>query len=446
MIYKFKDLIKESNLVLEGRKEDAKGKYERVPEEVYDLFVEMDPSSNHKYIDWLMKTWERDKCKNGWGCNRLNEARKLMEDITYFHNNTHKYDQSDINNFPTIYELGQRTIDARIKLTKGELKKQANKLYDTGRYLVVEPESHGASCYYGAGTQWCTTMKNNPGYFNQYFRNSSLFYFINKKTGKKRAFLTSLQKPMFGPSRYAHKDWMYAGEKEYDNYPGTIYTETDREGRSFAGIPVEAREAMFKAHKEKAIKWVKDLPDDNLNKFKQMTAMGLEDVPAIKVVGGWNTAAEGPIPPSVEIVESTFIVDSNDGFGNVKYVGGLTLSENVSKVSSIEWVKGTIKINSKVDMGSIKGKAKHNPENGIIEKQDGFLTSVSLHGEYPLVTNWGLINQLQNLRVTKIRRGFFTMMNQVDVDSLTFNSSSAREALTKAFKGVNNIEISNYFY
>ena len=81
-----------------------------------------------------------------------------------------------------------------------------------------------------------------------------------------------------------------------------------------------------------------------------------------------------------------------------------------------------------------------------MEKRDGFLTSVSLHGEYPLITNWGLINQLDNLRVTKIRRGFFTMMNQVDVNSLTLNSSSAKEALTKAFKGVNNIEISNYFY
>lgn len=446
MIYKFKDLIKESNLILEGRKEKAREKYERVPEEVFDIFVEADPSGNHKYIDWLMKSWERDKCRSGWGCNRLGEAKKLMDNIEYFHNNTHKYDQSDINNFTSLYEFGEKTIDARVKLTKGELKKQANKLYDTGRYLVVEPESHGASCYYGAGTQWCTTMKHNPNYFNQYFKNSSLFYFINKKTGKKRAFLTSLQKPMFGPSRYANKDWMYAGELEYDNYPGTIYTETDREGRSFAGIPIEAREAMFKAHKEKAIKWVKSLPDENIYKFKQMTAMGLEGVPAIKVVGGWSTASEGPIPPSVEIVEGTFIVDSNDGFGNVKYVGSLQLSQNVSKISSIEWVNNAIKINSKVDISSIKGKAKYNSENGITEKQDGFLTSVLLSGEYPLVTNWGLINQVDNLKVTKIRRGFFTMMNQVNVNTLTLNGGAAKEALTKAFKGVNDVQISNYFY
>ena len=251
---------------------------------------------------------------------------------------------------------------------------------------------------------------------------------------------------MFGPSRYGNKDWMYAGQLEYDNYPGKIYTETDREGRSFAGIPVEAREAMFKAHKEKAIKWVKTLPDDNINKFKQMTAMGLEDVPAIKIVNGWNTASEGPIPPSVEVVSGTFIVDSNDGFGNVKYVGGLTLNTNVNKISSIEWVKGTIKINSKVDMGSIKGKARWNLENGIIDKEDGFLSSLTLSSEYPLITNWGLINQVGNIRVSTIRRGFFTMMNQVDVDSLTLNSSSARKALVKAFKGVNSVEISNYFY
>ena len=105
-----------------------------------------------------------------------------------------------------------------------------------------------------------------------------------------------------------------------------------------------------------------------------------------------------------------------------------------------------IKIDKKISVATVYRTVKLLEENGIIDKEDGFLSSLTLSSEYPLITNWGLINQVGNIRVSTIRRGFFTMMNQVDVDSLTLNSSSARKALVKAFKGVNSVEISNYFY
>ena len=63
---------------------------------------------------------------------------------------------------------------------------------------------------------------------------------------------------MFGPIRWPQDlNWLYVGDKEYDNYGGQIFTETDNMGRSFRGIPIDAREAMQEAHKEKTKKWVK---------------------------------------------------------------------------------------------------------------------------------------------------------------------------------------------
>ena len=53
--------------------------------------------------------------------------------------------------------------------------------------LVVRPKSHAASCYYGANTKWCTTQTGNPGYFEKYFRDGNLYYFLNKKTNDKLA-------------------------------------------------------------------------------------------------------------------------------------------------------------------------------------------------------------------------------------------------------------------
>jgi hypothetical protein len=41
--------------------------------------------------------------------------------------------------------------------------------------------SHKTSCYYGAGTKWCTTNKESDHYFKKYTSNGTLIYVINKK-------------------------------------------------------------------------------------------------------------------------------------------------------------------------------------------------------------------------------------------------------------------------
>jgi len=428
MNFNLKDLIKESINLFEGRKEDARAKYTGVPEEIFNIFVSDDPSDNQKYINWLMKVWEADQCQySSYRCRSVPTANKLMENITFFHEKTHKYDYKDINQINHISTLNNDTVEAKLKLTKGELKKQATKFYETDRYLVIEPHSHASSCYYGGGTQWCTTSRNYSGHFNNYYKTNSLLYFINKKTGKKRAFLTSLKNPMFGPRRYNNgATWFHAGQKEYNNYSGEIYTETDRLGRSFAGIPLEAREAMQKAHVEKAKKNAKELKDGS-EKIKLMQQLGMEDIPEMTTLNGnWSVGDNGPIPKSVKEITGTFQVNSNDDFGNVEKVKVLALNENVNVVNSIKTCE-KISIRSRVNLNSIEGTVN------MIDINNG------------VITNWGGITSVNKLISRDIQRGWKTMVDRMEINELGFTSQSAKSYLEKAFKD-KAITVSNYFY
>jgi hypothetical protein len=67
-----------------------------------------------------------------------------------------------------------------IKEKEKELQKDVDKIYEDSRWRVVVPKSHKASCYYGAGTKWCTTSKDNPNYFKTYTNKAVLFYLIDK--------------------------------------------------------------------------------------------------------------------------------------------------------------------------------------------------------------------------------------------------------------------------
>lgn len=433
MVFNLRDIIKESVKLFEGRKEDALAKYGEVPKDIFDIFVEDDPSGNHKYIDWLMKVWGQDNCGanggyyNDYRCTNTGTATKLMEDIKFFNEQPHKYDSKDINSYTTIRNFSTNTVDARLKLTKGELKKQAKKIFETDRYLVVEPDSHASSCYYGAGTQWCTTAKNYSNHFDSYYKNNSLFYFINKKTGKKRAFLSGLKKPMFGPSRYGNTDWVHAGDKEYRNYAGQIYTETDRLGRSFAGVPVQARESMQLAHIEKAKKYIKSI-SDSPEKIRIMRQLGMDDVPELTIIdGNWSTNTDGPIPPTVKTINGNFKVSNNGDMGNVEEVNGeLYLGNEVTSVTSIKTCQ-SIAINNRVSLTSLIGR----------------IDIIKLVSDNAIVVDWGGITSIGNLWSYNLARGWKRMVNSIPIDVLTFSRQSAKLYLEKSFAG-KTININNY--
>ncbi len=166
-----KEIILEE-LLFEGRLETVKNKYAQYDgDEVIDHLSSNDPSGNNKYLSWMAKMFFEFNV----GLNSITDA------INYFHNNVHKFDQKDINQFRNFRDFEIARENASLKKSKKELKEEgAEKIFENERYLVIRPKTHAASCQYGSNTRWCITMRDYANYFNSYTNQSSFFFVIDK--------------------------------------------------------------------------------------------------------------------------------------------------------------------------------------------------------------------------------------------------------------------------
>jgi hypothetical protein len=191
-------------------------------------FIDKDPSATKKYSEWMIK--ELIRMWNNPG-NRFSSLVDLMnfmnEQIQTFHelsnsitNNDVEYflkqidsyqsrginyffDESkknriqrspkDIYSYPSIWvvQLMNNSIEERKKVQREEqdAKKEAEKIYEDNRFLIVQPLSHKASCFYGANTKWCTTTKGGEYHFKRYGANGNRLYYIIDKEATGHATL-----------------------------------------------------------------------------------------------------------------------------------------------------------------------------------------------------------------------------------------------------------------
>ena len=191
-------------LLLENRIDDVKKKYPEVSAEMIEILASHDPSGNNKYLDWMVKQKSKE-----------NTLPTITKYVNLFHKNVNKLTKEfldeliiekkwqwlltdnspiakvfqkiykspkDINNYEDFELTVAILMTADAKLTKSEVKKlEADVLYNSDGLLIMIPKSHRASCYYGAGTKWCTTNKESDNYFKNYTDKGTLFYIINKK-------------------------------------------------------------------------------------------------------------------------------------------------------------------------------------------------------------------------------------------------------------------------
>jgi hypothetical protein len=167
------------DLLLEGRKEDAREKFEHIPQELFDILVDGDPSGNQKYLMWMLTTLEKV------GTSEMPRYyENLVEDVTFFHNNIQTFSVKDINRYPSweffTEAVGSKRSELHTKEKVKRAKKDSKRIYEDGNLLILVPKSFESSCVYGAGTRWCTTTKDNDKYFRQYTRSGLLIYVIRK--------------------------------------------------------------------------------------------------------------------------------------------------------------------------------------------------------------------------------------------------------------------------
>ena len=179
-------------LIIEGRKEDLRKKYGKKfsadPEHIevldYALGHPFLAQTNFKYGDFLLKNLHPN--------SSIEEIIDDIELIKEFDRFQQSLEEKDINKYS--FAGLRNAIQSHKETSKSQQNKfdssGAKKLYEDSNILIVKPLTYEASCKYGSGTRWCTTMANTPTYFNQYTsgHDQSLYYVILKKFDRSNKF------------------------------------------------------------------------------------------------------------------------------------------------------------------------------------------------------------------------------------------------------------------
>ena len=172
--------ILDSNVLLEGRKEDAIKKYGEEHIDLVNLLSNVDPSGNNKYLNWMLKT--------ALGENKDEEiptADTVARVVSDFHRNLQRIKNKDINSYNTLMDLKNVVDEALATEKEKRVSKEAVKIYEDDKIVVMAPFTVEASCKYGSGSKWCIAQTNssnntNP-HFDDYSKHSNFYFFINKE-------------------------------------------------------------------------------------------------------------------------------------------------------------------------------------------------------------------------------------------------------------------------
>lgn len=170
----------ESNLILEGRKEDAIRKYGEEHTELINLLSDADPSGNNKYLNWMTKAslgMLQDE--------KIPTADTVARKVRDFHNQLSRIQKKDINSYKTFSELVEVVDEALAKAKEKRISKEAAKVFENDDIVVYAPFTVEASCKYGAGSKWCIAATSGSGgvntHFDSYSKHSNFYFLINKK-------------------------------------------------------------------------------------------------------------------------------------------------------------------------------------------------------------------------------------------------------------------------
>ena len=156
----------------------------KVPEDVFNQFRTEDPSESKKYLQWMCKQYSLSP-KRG---------RHIIDVVKLFDQQVQRRiltgEEADIykHDLNSADRVAQNKAE---KKTGGEVKREQKSestiIDETDDYLIVVPESHGASCFYGANTKWCISGKTSDHWDSYYKAGVKVYVIIDKNKNKKYA-------------------------------------------------------------------------------------------------------------------------------------------------------------------------------------------------------------------------------------------------------------------
>jgi len=175
-------------LIQEGRKEDLRKKYSKKFEDYLEnldfiLNIADLADTNFKYGDFVLKNTHPNASPE--------EVEHIIELVKDFDRFKESLEVKDINQYDLVGL--ESVIDNHKATSKSQLKKidtsGAKKVFEDKNLLIVKPLTFEASCKYGAGTRWCTTMAGQPSYFKSHTaEQQALYYIILKKFTRDNKF------------------------------------------------------------------------------------------------------------------------------------------------------------------------------------------------------------------------------------------------------------------
>ena len=241
-----------------SRIDELKKQFPELNMTIFDLFKRIDTTNTYKYFPLLCKVFgkrfnmqseyssyngeRRDDLKLEFHENLLNKGVStdgLTDNELFFmnylsdhfnndtfhtvkdfirHMDRNQIENKDVTSYSTIDDLRSAITLASMKELTKELEGQVIKEYEDDKWLVVRPLTFQSSAKYGASTRWCTTYQKEKQYFEKYWGNGILVYFINKETGYKFAGYKGLdgdKELNFWNAEDSRVDYLYVDADDY---------------------------------------------------------------------------------------------------------------------------------------------------------------------------------------------------------------------------------------
>lgn len=233
------------HLLIESRVDDFKKLLKGVYNDEYiQNIVDRDTSKNHKNLMWIGKVLKDNRDEID-----LDELFKNLELFNKIAKTTDLYKFKEYIDFVSFL-TGKSKEVASGKMA--QIKKDSKTLANTKRWLVVVPQSHNASRYFGGGTSWCISTSNETHWTNHYYSNTIVMIKDRSLPSDNRLHKVAL-----------------VGNKEND-YSGR-YDDTDEKMAHLVDVDIFDAEDTRMTRMEKR-QYIQSLPnnlvDDILNYFE----------------------------------------------------------------------------------------------------------------------------------------------------------------------------------
>jgi hypothetical protein len=175
--------------IIEASAYEIKNKYyPNIKQEYFDKIISSDKLTSNlengkvgKYAKWLLKIYSQGNLDLN-DLDRAENYLKLFDKLI----KANKIEKNDINKYNSLedvykvifYYLEDKTISKGDE--KRNVKKNAKKIYEDNKFIVIEPLTKEASCYYGKGTQWCASGDHSDNRFSNYKERGNIYIIIDK--------------------------------------------------------------------------------------------------------------------------------------------------------------------------------------------------------------------------------------------------------------------------